>query len=54
MNSYTYTYICFLLFLSRFISFKSVGKKEMTTLHSFLAFWQLLKEKGITKYVKQQ
>ena len=29
----------FLLFLSSFISFKSVGTKEMTVLHSFLAYF---------------
>ena len=31
----------FLLFLSSFISFKSVGTKEMTILHSFLTFLRI-------------
>ena len=37
-HTYTKGYICFLLFLSSFISLKSVGTKEMTIFHSFLAF----------------
>ena len=42
----------FLMFLSSFISFKSVGTKEMTIVHSFLPFRELVKQKGITKCPK--
>ena len=36
------------LFLSSFISFKSVSRKEMTILHSFLALFTISQRKGIT------
>ena len=42
----------FLLFLSSIISLKLVGAKETIILHNFLQFWQLLKEKCITKCEK--
>ena len=35
----------FLLFLSRFISFKSIGTKEVTILHSVLAFLTISQRK---------